>query len=112
MIDKFREVESNLNCTCFCDLCYYTFNFCVVISLVCQERKLPFKVVFFFCINFPFIHKLFTKIFAKVVDKCYRWEYIINRVSTHTMRVLTGAKTEKEVRLWQNLQDVSNKYLQ
>ena len=38
------------------------------------------------------IHKLFTKIFAKVVDRCYQGEYIINRVSTLTLQVLIGAK--------------------
>lgn len=35
------------------------------------------------------IHKLFTKIFAKTVDKGGIVFYIINRVSTRTHRVLT-----------------------
>ncbi len=42
-----------------------------------------------FGIKTAFIHKLFTKIFAKTVDKGVIVFYIINRVSTRTYRVLT-----------------------
>ncbi len=55
---------------------------------------------FAFCIlHFISIHKLFTKNFLKKVDKTSFRGYIINRVSTHSNRVLNGAKTtyNKEV---------------
>ncbi len=42
-----------------------------------------------FGIKTDFIHKLFTKIFSKTVDKGVNVFYIINRVSTHAPRVLT-----------------------